>query len=408
VRAMTKRAGVAALAGAVALAGSVQAFDSPPADEVLMRLEAPAGWRVERFADGIENARWLLVTPNGDLLLTRPKSGEVILLEADRDGDGRSDGRHVVVSGLNLPHGMDLHDGWLYVGETDAVGRIRFDPATGKTTGELERVVTGLPGGGNHWTRTVRFGPDGWMYVSIGSSCNVCQEDDPRRATITRYRPDGSGEEIFATGLRNAVGFDWRPSDGKIYATDNGRDLLGDDFPPCELDLVEKGSFYGWPIANGNRIPDPDFGAGQDARIKSSVPPVHPFRAHNAPLGIVFLRGDSVPDGYRGEAIVALHGSWNRSKKDGYKVVSLHWLPDGRIDERDFLTGFLGSDDDDVVGRPVAVVQGPDGAVYVSDDFAGCVYRVVPPSSRVTGQPAPPGSSPSAAAVGPADRARTP
>jgi len=390
--------------GAVAFAGLVGAavggygLDSPPVDQVLMRLHAPEGWTVQRFASEVENARWLLVTPNGDLLVARPKKGEVLLLEADRNGDGRSDGRHVVVSGLNLPHGMDLHEGWLYVGETDAVGRIRFDPASGKTTGEFQRVVTGLPGGGNHWTRTVRFGPDGWMYVSIGSSCNVCQEDDPRRATITRYRPDGSGEQVFATGLRNAVGFDWRPADGKIYATDNGRDMLGDDFPPCELDLVEEGRFYGWPIANGNRVPDPDFGAGEDERIARSVPPVHGFRAHNAPLGIVFLKGEGVPAAYRGAAIVALHGSWNRTKKDGYKVVSLHWRPDGRIDERDFLTGFLGSNDDDVFGRPVDVVEGPDGSVYVSDDFEGCLYRVIPPSMG------PPGSGPAAAAVGPTGR----
>jgi glucose/arabinose dehydrogenase/cytochrome c551/c552 len=253
---------------------------------------------------------------------------------------------------------------------------VRFDAATGKTSGSFERVVKGLPGGGNHWTRTIRFGPDGWLYVSIGSTCNVCIEKDPRRAAMVRYQPDGSGEEIFATGLRNAVGFDWRPEDGQIYATDNGRDLLGDDFPPCELDRVVKGGFYGWPIANGNRVPDPDFGKGQQARIAESIPPVHGFRAHNAPLGITFLRGEGVPAAYRGAAVVALHGSWNRTRKDGYKVVSLHWGPDGRIDERDFLTGFLGSSDDDVFGRPVDVAEGPDGAVYVSDDHAGSIYRV--------------------------------
>jgi cytochrome c553 len=214
------------------------------------------------------------------------------------------------------------------------------------------------------------------MYVSVGSSCNVCVETDRRRATLMRFRPDGSGEEVFATGLRNAVGFDWRPEDGQIYATDNGRDLLGDDFPPCELNRVVQGGFYGWPFANGNRVSDPDLGRGQEARIAASIPPVHGFRAHNAPLGITFLRGESVPAAYRGAAVVALHGSWNRTRKDGYKVVSLHWDGQGAIAERDFLTGFLGADDADVIGRPVDVAEGPDGSVYVSDDYAGSVYRV--------------------------------
>ena len=345
-------------------------------DAVLARLRAPEGWQVGRFAADLPNARFLRFTPGGDLLVSRPRAGRVVLLEPDRDGDGRSDGRRDVVTGLDRPHGMDLHDGWLYVAETDAVGRIRFDGQTGHTSGSFERVVTGLPGGGNHWTRTLRFGADGWMYVSIGSSCNVCKESDPRRATIMRFHPDGTGGEIYARGLRNAVGFDWRPEGGALYATDNGRDLLGDDFPPCELNEVVPGGFYGWPVANGNRVPDPDFGKGEEARIAASIPPVHGFRAHNAPLGITFLRGKDLPEEYRGAALVALHGSWNRTRKDGYEVVSLHWRADGTIGERDFLTGFLDRSDDDVVGRPVDVAEGPDGAIYVSDDYAGAVYRV--------------------------------
>jgi glucose/arabinose dehydrogenase len=214
------------------------------------------------------------------------------------------------------------------------------------------------------------------MYVSIGSSCNVCEEEDGRRAAIVRYRPDGSGEEIHATGLRNAVGFDWQPGSGDLYATDNGRDLLGDDFPPCELNRVVPGGFYGWPFAHGDNRPDPDLGAGREARIAAAIPPSHGFRAHTAPLGITFVRGPGAPAWLRGAALVALHGSWNRTRKDGYAVVSLHWRPDGRIEERDFLWGFL--EDEDVIGRPVDVAEGPDGAFYVSDDYAGAVYRVAP------------------------------
>jgi glucose/arabinose dehydrogenase len=366
-----------ALAAAALAAGwGSGAIGAAPADSVGTRLHPPAGATVSLFAADLPNVRFLRFTPAGDLLATLPRSSRVLRLEPDRNGDGLSDGRHEILFGLNRPHGLDLHDGWLYVAETDAVVRVRFDPATGKTSGPFERVVKGLPGGGNHWTRTLRFGPDGWMYVSIGSTCNVCIEEDRRRAAIVRYRPDGSGEEIFATGLRNSVGFDWRPEDGQIYATDNGRDLLGDDFPPCELNKVVRGGFYGWPIANGGRVPDPDFGKGQEARIASSIPPVHDFRAHNAPLGMTFLRGEGAPAEYRGAAVVALHGSWNRTRKDGYKVVSLHWGVDREVVEKDFLTGFLGASDDDVFGRPVDVAEGRDGSLYVSDDHAGSVYRV--------------------------------
>jgi glucose/arabinose dehydrogenase len=170
------------------------------------------------------------------------------------------------------------------------------------------------------------------------------------------------------------VGFDWQPSTGKLYATDNGRDMLGDNFPPCELNELTKGGFYGFPIANGDRVPDPDFGAGQEQRIEGSIPPAHPFKAHNAPLGMNFVQGAGLPDSMRGAALVALHGSWNRTRKDGYKVVSLHWSDSGAIEERDFLTGFLV--DEDVSGRPADVLQGPDGAIYVSDDYAGAIWKI--------------------------------
>jgi glucose/arabinose dehydrogenase len=350
-------------------------IEAPAPGLVGSRIRAPEGFAVGLFAEGIANARGLLPTPLGDLLVSQPRRGRVWLLERDADGDGRADATRVLLEGLERPHGMDLHDGWLYVAEGGAVGRVRFDPRARRVEGGFERVVTGLPEGGNHWTRTVRLGPDGWMYVSVGSSCNACIEADPRRAALLRHRPDGSDQEIYATGLRNAVGFDWRPGTDELYATDNGRDLLGDDFPPCELDRVVRGGFYGWPFANGDRVPDPDLGAGREAEIAASLPPAHAFRAHNAPLGIVFLRSARLPEAYRGAALVALHGSWNRTRKDGYAVVSLHWRADGSIEERDFLVGFLEAED--VIGRPVDVAEAPDGAIYVSDDYAGVVYRIV-------------------------------
>ncbi len=346
----------------------------PEADVIQSRLVVPEGFSVAEYASGLPNARFLRFTATGDLLVSQPRVGHVSLLERDANADGRADGMRVLIGDLNRPHGLELHDGWLYIAEMDAVGRVRFDAAARRLEGEYERIATGLPSGGNHRSRTVRIGPDGLLYVSVGSSCNVCEERDPRRAAILRFQADGSEPELYATGLRNAVGFDWRPGTGELFATDNGRDLLGDNFPPCELNRVERGGFYGWPFANGDRVPDPDLGAGNEERIESSIPPVHGFAAHTAPLGITFLREESTPPELVGSALVALHGSWNRTEKDGYKVVSLHWAEDGSISERDFLVGF--EVDEDVIGRPVDVAQGPDGVIYVSDDFAGMVYRV--------------------------------
>lgn len=351
-----------------------------PESELRQRVAVPEGFFINVYATGIENARLLRFTPAGDLLVSSPRTGTVWLIGRDTDGDGLADGQRKLLTGLHQPHGLALHDGWLYVAETTAVARVRFDAAGGTVSGTPERIVTGLPDGGNHWTRTVDVGPDGKLYVSVGSSCNVCIEADKRRAAILRYEADGSGEQIFATGLRNAVDFEWQPGTGALYATDNGRDLLGDDFPPCEFNRVIEGGFYGWPFANGNRIPDPDLGAGREAQIAASLPPAHGFAAHTAPLGMTFYRrpaGTAVaafPPEYDGVAFVALHGSWNRSRKIGYEVVALRFAPDGSIGEHPFVTGFLRNDR--VYGRPVDVAVGPDGALYVSDDFTGQIYRV--------------------------------
>lgn len=370
--------------------------EAPPAATVSERIRVPAGFSINQFATGIANARFLRPTPKGDLLVSVPRTGKIRLLARDDDGDGHADGVRDVLDGLNSPHGLDLHDGWLYVAEMNAIGRVRFDPEQRAISGSYQRIVEGLPEKGNHWSRTVRVGPDGWLYVSIGSSCNVCEEKDPRRAAMLRMRLDGSGQEILATGLRNSVGFDWRPATGELFATDNGRDLLGDDFPPCELNRITPGGFYGWPYANGDNQPDPDFGAGHEDGIATALPPVHGFRAHNAPLGIVFLRSPSAGDAYHGAALVALHGSWNRTKKDGYKVVSLHWGKDGKIEERDFAVGF--ERDEEVIGRPVDVAEGEGGAIYISDDYAGVIYRVTRASAQ-----GPAGSAPAAPAKPAAD-----
>ena len=348
----------------------------PTAAQAAARLSVADGFRLEVYSADVPLARWPLVTPAGDLIVARTRADEIVLLERDANGDGKPDAVHTLLGKLNHPHGLALRDGWLYVGEANGIGRIRFDVQSGQLSGALEHIVDDFTSDGLHTTKTIGFGPDGWLYVSQGSSCNACIEKDERRATIMRMQPDGTGREIYATGLRNSVGLDWAPWDGVLYATENGRDLLGDDIPPDELNRIEQGSFYGWPFVHGADIADPDLAAGREAEIARAVPPVHAFRAHNAPLGLAFLRGPRLPAGYSRTALVALHGSWNRSTPDGYKVVALDWQPDGRIVERDFLTGFLSVDG--VLGRPAGIAQGPDGAIFITDDYAGVIYRVVP------------------------------
>jgi glucose/arabinose dehydrogenase len=354
---------------------SFAAFAAAVGDDALLsHLKLPEGFSISVYARGINGVRMIEVTPLSDLIVSVPGAGQVLLIK--RGGDARP---VTLLDHLKLPQGIALHDGWLYVAETNAVGRVRFDPLRSVLTGEYQRIIKDIPGGGRHFTRSLKFGPDGYLYLTIGSSCDACVEKDQRRAAMLRFKADGSAAEIYATGLRNSVGFDWNPVDGKLYATEAGRDFQGDDIPPDELNQIEKGGFYGWPYAYGQKIPDPTLvkgalGRGHAADIARSIAPVHAFGAHVTPLGMAFIRGEELPYAYRNIALVALHGSWNRSKKVGYKLVSLIWGADGKMTEQDFLTGFLVGEN--VLGRPVDVAEGPDGAIYVSDDAGGRIFRI--------------------------------
>jgi glucose/arabinose dehydrogenase len=348
---------------------------SPTATTVGQSLHVRPGYAVALYATTMPKARMLRLTAAGDLLVSQPRLGQISVLGRDANGDGLPDRQEILIGGLDRPNGIDFLDGWLYIAEGSAVGRVRFDVANGRVDGSYQRILTGIPEGGNHWTRTLRVGPDDWLYLSIGSSCNVCIETHAWRAAMIRFRPDGSGAELFASGLRNSVGFDWAPWSGELIATDNGRDLLGDDFPPCELNRITAGGFYGWPHRNGFGVPDPDFGVADSELLKRAINPVHGFRAHNAPLGIHFLRSPNLPADMQRSALVALHGSWNRSMADGYKVVQLHWDDAGKIVESDFLSGF--ERNGNVIGRPVDIAEAADGSLFISDDYAGAIYRVI-------------------------------
>lgn len=338
---------------------------------LLSRLTVPDGFGIEVFAEGLRGARFLALGPDSTVYLTVPRDGKVLALHGNRP-PARIE---TVARDLNRPHGIVFHDGALWVAETDGV--VKFPGYKGGPVGDPVSVVTGLPGGGNHWTRTIVFGPeDGLLYVSVGSSCNVCFEQDPRRAAITRYSPDGSGEEIFARGLRNAVGLAWHPETGALWATHNGRDWLGDDLPPEEIvNIVVEGGDYGWPYCYGDRVPNPDVELQDPARCESTIPPAITDTAHSAPLGCTFYTGDQFPEEFRGDFLVAYHGSWNRSEPTGYKVVRVVVEDGGPVEIRDFITGFL-PPAGKALGRPVDLLVDSDGSLLISDDAGGRIFRV--------------------------------
>jgi len=346
-------------------------IEATPEARLRQTLKLPDGYDLNIYATGLGQARILRWTSAGDLLVSVPRKGTVLLIEADKDKSGRGGAIQTLLSGLNKPHGLEIVDGYLLVGETDSVIRVPFDEARGETTGPIERIIRGIPGDGNHWSRTLRRGPDGWIYMQIGSSCNACIEQG--RAVMMRFKPDGSNLETYAQGLRNTVGWDWDPKTGAMWGVDNGRDLLGDNFPPCELNKIEQGRFYGWPFLNGSNVPDPDFGNTPDPRIASATPPAFGFPAHVAPLSLKFM-GPEAPPGLENTALVTFHGSWNRTRKQGYEVMALHWNDKGDITMTPFLTGFVVNEE--ARGRPVDTSVGPDGAIYVSDDYAGAIYRI--------------------------------
>jgi glucose/arabinose dehydrogenase len=340
----------------------------PPGDTVNL----PPGFGISVFAEGLSGPRMLTVGPDNQVYVAERGAGRIIRLP-DEDGDGVADGVEVAADGLDQPSSIDFYkDGSLAVGETRRILRLR-DPDGDGTFQEREVIIDGLPSGG-HSTRTVLFSPDwAYLFVSVGSSCNVCLEEDERRATIMRYQPDGSEGEVYAEGLRNAVGIAFRPGTGELWATNNGRDWLGDDQPPETVYVVDQGDDAGWPRCHSGRIVDPDYG-GPDA-CEGVDDPVIEMQAHSAPLGLTFYSAERFPEAYKGDLFIAFHGSWNRTVPTGYKVVRVP-MEDGEPGSvEDFAAGWL-REDGSRWGRPVDVLTGPDGSLLISDDGEGFIYRV--------------------------------
>jgi len=329
-------------------------------------VQVPAGFAVDVYAEGLRGARFMALAPDGTPYLSLTRSGKVVELP-DANGDGRADTVITVAQGLDLPHGLAFRGDTLWVAENDKVVRL----APGSATPEV--VVPNLPGRGGHFTRTIVFGPDDKLYVSVGSSCNICDESDPRRAAILRFNLDGSGGEIFAHGLRNSVGIAFDPATGELWGTNNDRDNLGDDLPPDRINIVRRGLNYGWPQCYLPGKNNPEYPTADCSRVEG---PAIAFQAHSAPLGIAFSTGTQFPAAYRGGAFVAYHGSWNRTVPTGYKVVYVRQENGRPVAISDFLTGFLPDPKAPPWARPVGLLVLPDGSLLVSDDTGGYVFRV--------------------------------
>ncbi|BBP84376.1 sorbosone dehydrogenase [Pseudomonas sp. Pc102] len=369
---------------------------------------APRGFRVNRYAGELNNPRWLYVTPNGDVLVAEAnpelkddkarekarrdgklqsqnygRSADRITLLRDTDGDGVAEQRVTFLDGLRQPLGMQVVGDWFYVANTDALWRYPYQPGDLKIHGEGEKILD-LPAGGynNHWTRNILANADNSkLYISVGSASNLGDhgmQEEERRANILEINPDGSGERIFASGLRNPVGMGWAPGTQDLWTVVNERDNLGEDLVPDYLAKVEAGAFYGWPYAYFGPHEDPRLAGKRPDLVARARKPDLSLGAHTASLGLAFYTQQAFPERYRDGAFVGQHGSWNRSALSGYKVVFVPFEngePSGAPE--DFLTGFVkDADKAEVFGRPAGIAVLPSGALLVADDAGNSLWQV--------------------------------
>ena len=343
----------------------------------LHRIKLPEGFRIELYADQVPGARSMSLGPDGTVYVgtqftaDRQNIGKVYAVR-DTDGDGRAEQVQVIAEGLNMANGVTIHDGNLYVAEQTRV--IRFDNIVANLDHPpAPRVIDAdFPDDWMHSWKFIRFGPDGKLYVPIGSPCNNCEPGD-RHGMIIRMDADGGNREVFARGIRNSVGFDWHPQSGELWFTDNGRDMWGDDTPPDELNHAPTaGLHFGYPYRYGTTLVDKDFTPTEGLELQPAELDLPP---HNAAIGVRFYTGTAFPESYRNQLFIAQHGSWNRSMPDGYRVILARFENNQAVAWEDFATGWL-MEDKHYWGRPVDLEVLPDGSLLVSDDHAGVIYRI--------------------------------
>jgi glucose/arabinose dehydrogenase len=376
---------VAVLLASPAVAGAA----APPARLPLDRVKLPPGFEISLFAADVPNARSMALGEKGTLFVGSMRAGKVYAI--------RHDGKKAtevltIASGLDMPNGVAVRDGALYVAEVDKVWRYDAIESNLPKPPRPTLVYGKYPGERQHGWKFIRFGPDGWLYVPVGAPCNIC-DPAPPYASITRLKPDGSSMEVYARGVRNSVGFDWNPETKELWFTDNGRDMMGDDLPPDELNRApHAGMHFGYPYCHGGDIPDPQFGAQRPCF--EFTPPSRKLGAHVAALGMRFYTGSMFPSDYRNRIFIAEHGSWNRSRKAGYRVMQARVENDRVVDYEVFAEGFLDPAKDTAWGRPVDVQVMPDGALLVSDDYANAIYRIAFNKVMAVAPDAPPPAEP--------------
>ncbi|MEW6442225.1 MAG: PQQ-dependent sugar dehydrogenase [bacterium] len=339
----------------------------------LKAIRLPEGFSISLFAGDVKNARSMTLGERGTLFVGTRTEGKVYAV-LDPDRNGRADEVITIAKELRMPNGVAFRKGSLYVAEVSRI--LRYDGIEERLKDLPGPVVVQdrYPSEEAHGWKFIRFGPDGRLYVPVGAPCNVCESRNERFATITSIGPDGSGMEIFARGVRNSVGFDWHPATGELWFTENGRDQMGDDAPPDELNRAPRaGLFFGFPFCHGKDIPDPEFGQGKDC--SSFVPPAIELGPHVAALGMRFYSGRQFPEEYRNQIFIAEHGSWNRSEPIGYRVTLVRLAGDRAVRYEVFAEGWL-RQNGKAWGRPVDVEVMPDGSLLVSDDRAGAIYRI--------------------------------
>ena len=348
--------------------------------------KAPDGFIVNRFADSLIHPRWTYLAPNGDYFVSEANtknSANQIRLLRDKDNDGTVDERFVFLKNLNQPFGMLIIGDFFYVANTDGLYRYPYQEGITEITSEGEKIVElSASGYNNHWTRNIITNPSkDKIYISVGSASNVGEqgmEKEDRRAMILEVNLDGSGEIIYASGLRNPVGMDWNPNTKELWTAVNERDKLGDSLVPDYLTSVKKGGWYGWPYSYYGDIKDPRWKEDpHDSLVQEAIIPDVPLGSHTASLGLVFYTDDQFPKNYKNGAFVGQHGSWNRAKFSGYKVVFVPFSDGKPKQPQDFLTGFIANEEESTVyGRPVGVTIAKDGSLLVNDDDSGIIWRV--------------------------------
>ncbi|OGC94266.1 MAG: sorbosone dehydrogenase [candidate division Zixibacteria bacterium RBG_16_53_22] len=333
-------------------------------------IKMPNGFKISVYAD-VPGARSLARSPSGVIFVgTR---GDRVYAVSDTNDDQIADRVYTIAGGLFMPNGVAFRDNALYVAEVNRI--LRFDDIASRPENPPELIVINdsYPSDRSHGWKFIAFGPDGKLYVPVGAPCNVCERDDPIYASITRLNSDGSGREVFASGIRNTVGFDWHPQTGELWFTDNGRDLLGDNMPPDELNRApQAGLNFGFPYCHGGDIPDPQFGG--ERPCADFTPPEMKLGPHVAALGMRFYTGNMFPEEYRNQIFIAEHGSWNRSTPIGYRITLVKLDSDRAVSYETFADGWLVGGE--AWGRPVDLLVMPDGSLLVSDDFGGKIYRI--------------------------------